>query len=129
MPVSNPATFNTDDTFAGYKSFTYEGGKELYNFSPHDSGLSKSMEMNIMFFADSEEHAADVLRRLFMFWLGCLKEEAERNHSTHKHYYLGRKKYEYTQISKILLNAPKWKFNKVPVNQVFKVAWAHNDTL
>jgi hypothetical protein len=65
--IVNPARFfvNGHDEV----EFTYEGGRNLYFFSPCDNGLTDSTERELIFFADSEGHALDVLRRLFKFAL------------------------------------------------------------
>lgn len=67
--MNNPARFFINGSKK--REFTYEGGRYLYLFSPCDNKLSDSAEREILFFANSERHALDVLRRLFKFALRC----------------------------------------------------------
>ncbi len=61
--ISNPCNWfiNGNETDA----FTYEGGDKLYHFSSVDSKISSYFSVNVVFFANSEEHALDVITRMF----------------------------------------------------------------
>ena len=80
--ISNPVTFFINDEET--RSFTYEGGSRLFHWSPYESGLSESMESNVVFFANGEDHARDVLRRMFGFWVernDLYRNSTRDNHS------------------------------------------------
>lgn len=129
MPISNPSrTFkNGSETV----DFTYEGGSTLYHFSPHDNGLSKSMEFNTMFLANSEEHALEVLGRLFDFLIKTQSDYiryAKGKQYTHEEVvenadYRLRNVLGYQKA----LKKGKIKVSLAPTNQFFKVSWAAND--
>ena len=65
MTICNPCTFfvNGNDQ----ESFTYEGGKILYHFSPVRNNFQKHYGMNLVFFANDEKHAIDVIKRMLSF--------------------------------------------------------------
>lgn len=121
--ISNPITFFIDGS--NQRSFTYEGGKHLWHFSPNQSGLMKHHAMNIIFFADDATHALDVVERICKFAIEChdtkydpmneeLKDRRDRAVAT----------FEY-----LLLNKKSWIITLAPMNQVYKVGWASNDTI
>jgi hypothetical protein len=118
--IGNPARFfiNGSET----RSFTYEGGSTLFHWSPYESGLSTSMESNVVFFANSEDHARDVLRRLFEFWVECnetyIKTTEDRFNSA-----------ETEALRHYLTIMDQMKISPAPVNQFYEVGWADNDTL
>ena len=129
MPVCNPtATFVTGSK---KEEFTYEGGTELFHFSPYDNKLSQHMDFNVILFANDEQHAKNVLGRLFQWYLDTLakyvrkvndgwdetlKEDKERNSAKIRNWLPA------LQEGKITLN-------KAPKNQFYEVGWASNDTL
>lgn len=129
MSISNPSRsfINGSETV----DFTYEGGSTLYHFSPRDNGLSNSMEFNTMFLANSEEHALEVLGRLFDFLIKTGSDYmryAKGNQYTDEEIienadYRLRKVLEYQKV----LKEGKIKVSLVPINQFFKVSWADND--
>lgn len=134
--VSNPATFFINGSQT--RKFTYEGGNTLYHWSPHDSGLSTSMESNVMFFADSVDHARDVLRRLFEFWIECneqyIKSQQEydkRNRVAVNDYHglSSARAAEVRTLGRYLSVMDRMKLTPVPTNQFYKVSWASNDDL
>ena len=123
--ISNPAKFFV--TGNDEETFTYEGGKNLWHFSPKMSGLSSSMEMNIILFADNHKHALQIIEDMLIFGLSChikylqsqgLLEEQTRRGQYKKNYY-----------KKLLEAKDKWIVIPVKKNQVFKVSWASNDTI
>jgi len=118
------------------ESFTYEGGRFLYHFSPHDNGLSTSMDTNVVFFANNDNHALDVLRRMLEFRLSVIKERLKYDKSkTYKdavdemlierHEYCESRTFKYLQA----VVEGKVKLTLAPGNQFFKVGWADNDTI
>lgn len=128
MPISNPSRsfINGSETV----DFTYEGGTTLYHFSPRDNGLSNSMEFNTMFLANSEEHALEVLGRLFDFLIKSNYEYLKYSYNKHtdeevsEHItYRLRNVLGYQKA----LKEGKIKVSLVPTNQFFKVSWADND--
>jgi hypothetical protein len=130
--ISNPCRFYISD--GKEKSFTHEGGKHLFHFSPYDNKLSISMEMNIVFFANSEEHGLDILKRMFEFMIDCkieyLKNENESK-SVHASEFERRAKNDCNRAVEIIkaIDSGMVRLEKVPMNQFFKVGWALNDTL
>lgn len=119
MPISNPCTWfiNGNDE----ESFTYEGGSILYHFSPHDNGLSGTMENNVVFFANSEAHARSVLIRMLEFRI-----------NTHKKYKKsqGHDGYRDARIAQAYLdNIATIILEPAPTDQFYVVGWASNDTI
>lgn len=134
--IANPATFFTSSS--EYRSFTYEGGAKLFHWSPYGSGLSTSMESNVMFFANDVDHARDVLRRLLEFWIECndlyIAHEQESDKKRRVavndyHGFVSAKEAETRVLRRYLTVLDKMKFNEVPTNQFYKVSWASNDDL
>lgn len=117
--ISNPARFfingNND------RQFTYEGGSTLFHWSPNLSGLSSSMESNVIFFANDEDHARDVLRRLFEFWI-------EHNELYVKSILPERDRYS-SRNGEIRVLRDYLNIERAPTNQFYQVGWACNDNL
>jgi hypothetical protein len=127
MSISNPARFfvnGSDD-----REFTYEGGSTLFHWSPYDSGLSNSMESNVVFFADSEDHARDVLRRLFEFWIDCNERYVKSKKAEDRHGFVSRNTAEIETLRYYLEQIDQMKITEAPTDQFFKVGWACNDNL
>lgn len=121
--LNNPVTFFI--TGNEQKSFTYEGGDTLWHFSPRQSGLSKMMEMNIIFFANDAKHALGVIERIIKFAIGCLNTDYDgMNNLTAR-----QRKLETAHYQTLLDNKNKWIVTLAPLNQVFKVSWASNDNI
>lgn len=108
------------------ESFTYEGGSTLYHFSPHDSGLSKSMEMNVVFFANDLIHATEVLERMLKFGLERMRDyqEAMGNERFHN-----MKESKRNSLKNILDGKDQWVIVEAPSHQFYVVGWADNDVL
>lgn len=121
--ISNPISFfvNGSET----RSFTYEGGKNLYHFSPNFSGLSETMEMNLIFFADDINHAKEVLERMMLFALKCFNIDYVPDHPE----LAGKRTYDQEKFIGLLDNKDKWVIIPIETNQFFKVGWASNDTI
>jgi|ERR1041385_57439 hypothetical protein len=120
--ISNPVTFFINDHET--RSFTYEGGSKLFHWSPYESDLSKSMECNVVFFANDEDHARDVLRRMFEFWINCnnLYRKSTRDiHSVNLT--------ETRRLKSFLREMDKMRIELAPINQFLEVGWASNDNL
>lgn len=134
--ISNPATFFIDNS--NEREFTYEGGTKLFNWSPYDSGLSKSMESNVVFFANDVDHARDILRRLFQFWVECndlylqsqLKSDKRKRVAVNDYHGLSAARAAETKTLKYYLSRiDQMVFTEAPTNQFYKVGWACNDNL
>lgn len=121
--ISNPASFFIN----GYeeKEFIYEGGTTLYHFSPIANKLSEHMDCNIIFFANDEKHALDVLQRMFKFALECISQYEQNKDATDRSVHRKDKFQKFLKASE----ANKIKVSLAPTNQFFKVGWADNDTL
>ncbi len=135
--ISNPArVFVTGNET---KEFTYEGGEKLFHFSPMDCGLSDYRNWNVVFFANDEEHALDVLKRVLVFHIGCTEEfdrsEAERDkkygYSRHREYYNNVHKNQIATCRKYLdaIKDGKVHASLAPTDQFYKIGWACNDNL
>lgn len=126
--ISNPATFFISGS--EYRSFTYEGGAKLFHWSPYESGLSTSMESNVMFFANNVDHARDILRRMFQFWIACNEMYiANKTKDDDRHGLTSNAAKEVKVLRRYLESMDKMKFSEAPTNQFFKVSWASNDGL
>ena len=95
----------------------------MYNFCPKDSGLSRYMGMNVLIFADCEDHASAILREMLL-----LKNSCEEKHYQIKGQYSGRRP-ERDKTQFLLDNEDKWAFKEAPKNQMYLVGWADNDTI
>ena len=132
MPVSNAAKWFVSGSEE--KEFTYEGGNEVYNFCPNDYGLESSMCNNIIFFANDDAHAVDILKRLFKFAIECRKKYLLSRASVKENdtsVYL--KKLNDNSIKKLnrylkCVKSRDFKPSKVEKNFISKVGWANNDT-
>ncbi len=123
MSLNNPAKFFV--TGNDEESFTYEGGDTLWHFSPNQSGLSRTMEMNIIFFANEPKHALDVVRRMLEFAVRCENMKWDNIHKDLE----DRRGYKVKKFQYLLDNQDKWIVTLAPLNQVFKTGWASNDTI
>ncbi len=123
MSLSNPAKFFV--TGNDEEGFTYEGGKHLWHFSPNQSGLSNSMEMNIIFFADDGKHALSVVKRMLEFGIRCEKTDYAGMCSIT----VDRRSYRVKKFQYLLNNQDKWIVTLAPTNQVYKAGWASNDII
>ncbi len=121
--ISNPCAWFENGNKR--RAFTYEGGSKLFNFSPYDSGLSTSMEMNLLFHADDEAHAEGVLERMIQFALETTKRY-EQSCGTASNW---ANRYRVGRYTKLLANKDKWVFTEVGDTQMFLVGWAENETI
>jgi hypothetical protein len=91
------------------------------------------MECNIVFFADNENHAMAVLKRMFKFYIECCteykKELITNDDHIHKEEFLSRNKIKLSQFKNYLDNIGKIKLSLAPRNQFYVVGWADNDTI
>lgn len=126
--ISNPARFFISGS--DEREFTYEGGTKLFHWSPYESGMSRSMESNVIFFANDIDHARDVLLRLFQFWLNC-NDEYIRNKQREddRHGLAANRETESETLRYFIQNLEKMAISAAPTNQFFKVGWACNDDL
>ena len=127
--ISNPARFFINGSED--RQFTHEGGAKLFHWSPYESDLSNSMESNVVFFADSMDHARDVLRRMFEFWIECdeLYLASKKNERYDHHGFMDARRTEITTLRFFLKNLSKMSITEAPTNQFYKVGWACNDGL
>jgi len=127
--ISNPATFFTNGS--DQRQFTYEGGAKPFHWSPYNSGLSKSMECNVVFFANDIDHARDVLRRLFEFWIECNESylKSKRDSKRDDHGLINSRRMEITTLRHYLAHFDDMTISEAPTNQFYKVGWASNDDL
>lgn len=130
--ISNPCTFFVSGN--AQEKFTYEGGTTLFHFSPNDNSISSTMENNLVFFANNEDHALEVLKRMFQFAILCkakyLKYLADKKPVHWEEFYERAKKEEPRFSSYIkLIEEGKIKLTKAPSNQFFIVGWASNYTI
>lgn len=135
--ISNPVSYFINGSTT--REFTHEGGHTLYHFCPHDCGLSKNFEDNVVFFADSEVDALRVLKAAWEFGLARCAEYVEYQKAYAKkyskprddaEYHYDRRKHTIDQLNKYLaaLEAGQVKVSKAPVDQFYVVGWASNDT-
>lgn len=125
-PVRQFVTGNTE------RVFEYEGGTTLYHFSPYENGLSSIMNCNVVFFADNETHALDVLARMLQFMAEHCDQFAQYadsdpyRHDTGEQY---RKKAERYAVWREAVLAGGVQLALAPTNQFYKVGWAASDTI
>ena len=130
--ISNPCQWFINGS--NRKEFTYEGGTTLYHFSPNDNNLSRTMECNVVFFANDEKHALDVLKRMMTFRIKCANEYIEANKdsgSYHSQDFI-RRTNDYNSETSALIRAiedGKVQLSIAPVNQFYKAGWACNDNI
>lgn len=121
MPITNPCRWIMKvGRKVGEVFFIHEGGSTFYHFSPHDCGIpgyEHYMAENLVFFANSHRHAADVLERMLKFRIRCWNTVGDDSY----------RRPEYAQA--ILDHKHLWKFVKAPRDQFYVVGWASNDTI
>lgn len=130
MPVSNPCSFYTTSWSA--KGFEYEGGSKLYHFSAHNAGMTTHHGINLIFSANSQEHAFDVFKRMLQFARDCAikygssraMDSVQDNISFHK-----RMELEVAKIDNMAKELKPWMMVETPNTQFFTVGWASNDTI
>lgn len=129
MPISNPCRwFSGGGDYSNIKEFKYEGGTTMWHFSPHDNGLSSTMECNVIFFANTEAHALDVLKRMLKFRIACAMKKRKAANSDE---FSDRDRNAVENAKKYLaaIEAGEVMLEHVPTNQFFKVGWAVNDNI
>ena len=118
MTVANTA-------YIGYKPnvgdirFTHEGGSNLYHFCATECGLTDTprwIPTNVVFFANSEEHALDILKRYFTAFVDNQNENPRGDHCG----------FRPSLIQHYLENFDKVKVTLAPTNGFMNVAWAGN---
>ncbi len=112
--------------------FTYEGGTTLYNWCPKDYDLSDCFEFNILFTANDDVHAIQVIRRLLEWYITTLRQyKASRdpyNYDSKASKFEKDRKADTITYWLQALNLGKAAPVVVENNQVFRVGWASNDT-
>lgn len=134
MSLSNPCNWFISGS--EQKKFTYEGGTKLFHFSPNDNGLSRYMDCNVIFFANDEAHALDVLKRMFKFRIECAKEKIEHSltkgaNNAHAQEFRENAMKSETQTTEYLnaIENGKVKVTLAPMNQLYQADWASNATI
>lgn len=122
--ISNPCSWFINGSTG--ESFVYEGGTTLFHFCPNDNGLEKHMVANLIFFANDEKHALNVLERMFKFRIECAKKYSEYaiKNQTYNLYSNAIKMYKEWLAA---LENGKVKVTKAPLNQFYKVGWSSGD--
>lgn len=126
--ISNPVRYLV--TGSNTEKFTYEGGENLFHFSPYDNGLSKTLEDNVVFFAQSPEHALDVLKRAFEFGIEKMQKflsYARINQMTVDSSY--KRRIEKLEGYIRAIERDEVIVSSVNDNQFFKVSHGGNDTV
>jgi hypothetical protein len=113
--LNNPCQWGASES----KPFTYEGGAKLYHFNPSTCVKYERFDhwipVNVIFFANNEKHALDIIERMLRFRLKK-KPTAYDDH--------GR------QLAQVILDhKDEWKVNEAPTDQFYTVSWASNDTI
>jgi hypothetical protein len=128
--ISNPVSlFSGGGSHKDIKEFIYEGGSKLYHFSPHDNNLSNTFENNLVFFADNEIHAKDVLKRMFKFAIECNNTQIEYHKTQYHQDYFDWRGDTTKRFQGYLDNLDKIKVPEAPINQFYIVGWASNDNI
>ena len=117
IPV-NPVTYfiNGNDT----ESFTYEGGSILYSVYYHP--------ICILLFADSIDHAKNVVKRMLEFKRDCASKSLEVQFNKpilYKEAYT----HDFNNAESMIKKIDKFEIKEALKNQVYKTAWALNDTI
>lgn len=129
--ISNPiqGTIYNDDGCPEYVKHTHQKvfSKKAFNFQPADCGLSKTREANLLFFALSEEHALERLKRMLEWYIkNNQPPKTVDHHNQHSEHLRGLK---VAKVQYWLANWDKVIVVEVPLDQFFKVGWANNDTI
>jgi|SRR5882757_1390467 len=140
--ISNPCCwFSGGGSLEDQREFIYEGGKYLYHFDSSGSQRTKVntgwtgnyVACNVVFFADSVDHARDVFRRMLEFRLKCSIEQSMyytgNKSSARAAEDLNREDTTYQMYKSWLGRIDEAVFTLAPTNQFFKVGWADNDNL
>lgn len=101
------------------ESFIYEGGNILYFFN---YTINNCVVMNVVFFANSIEHAKDIIERMLRVRLDIDNNRIEADYN----YYQEIKR---THLDLMLEDKDNWIITEAPKNQLYKVDWACNDTI
>lgn len=140
--ISNPCSwFSGGGSFGHVKEFTYEGGKYLYHFDCSGDKPTKvrtgwsgnHVSVNVVFFADSVEHARDILKRMLEFHQRCAEAQiqyykADINSANAEEFLRGTDR-SYKTCAEWLERIDEGIFTLAPTNQLYVVGWAHNDTI
>ena len=120
--------------------FKYEGGKYLYHFcsagkrTKVDTGWTGTyVSINVVFFADSVEHARDVFKRMLELRLTAgekyIKSLMGRITEDYAEEFKERVDKECESIREWLTKIDEAIFTLAPTDQMYKVGWADNDDI
>jgi hypothetical protein len=115
--LSNPCSWFINGS--NQVSFVYEGGDTLYHFNYN---VYNHIVMNVVFFANSIEHAKDIIERMIKVRLEIDNNRIEANYQ----YYNTTHRIE---ADLMLEDKDNWIITEAPKNQFYKVGWACNDTI
>lgn len=126
--INNPCSwFANGGSYNNLKRFEYEGGSKLYHFSP-DIKIDKLFDhwrpINLIFFANDEEHAKDVIKRMLEFRIKCRTE-----HEAYAGTDYTRSEEMRTLPELLLSKIDKWTITLAPTGQFYQVGWAINDNI
>lgn len=139
--ISNPCKwFGAGGNYDDQEAFTYEGGARLYHFDcsgPRDkvrTGWTDNwIPVNVVFFANSEEHARDVFKRMLKFRIETLIKHSKRitdNPSrANAVRYLRDTDSWYHRCRQWLRDIDDAIFTLAPMDQFYEVGWAYNTTI
>ena len=131
--MNNPATYFATLGINGLdrKSFTYEPGDKPYYFTtPREGAFEYYVALSIIIFADDPTHARAILSDLLDFREACLREYyRSRGYPQTVANRIISETSEYKRLVAIWELSDKWEFVEAPRNQIYKVAWAANDTV
>lgn len=121
--ISNPCTwFAKGGSSYDQMEFIYEGGTTLYHLDYHPNLI---FHINVIFFANSPEHAHAIVIRMLEFRIQC----AETRVKTEIAYKKEAAEKDIALAKRILKDKDNWKIIEAPVNQFYIVGWASNDTI
>lgn len=120
--------------------FKYEGGKYLYHFcsagkrNKVDTGWTDNyVRVNVIFFADSVEHARDVFKRMLETRLTAgekyVNNPMGRITEAHAEEFKEQVDRECKDVREWLTKIDEAIFTLAPTNQLYVIGWADNDTI
>lgn len=138
--ISNPCSwFATGGSREDERQFTYEGGTHLYHFdcsgdkpdAIRTGWTGNWIPVNVIFFANSVEHARDVFKRMLEFRLETLVQNMQyyKGNITAAEHFLAIADSWYRRCKEWLTRIDEAVFTLAPTNQFFKVNWACNDLI
>lgn len=133
--LNNPTTLSYNNQ-GNPLQFTFKGGAKAYHFSTMDLPQFKRwVAMNTVFFADSVEHAHEIMMSYLRWGIKqttILIEKDLAEAESQSNYMYARHVPDYIRkreiFQKLLNCAHLFKYTEVDHNQFIKATWAGNDT-